>query len=114
YYKGTMSSKFRFIHVSGLNHQKNVEGILRTINRLSELRKDFEIVIVGDISPASQKMINDLKLNSVVSCTGEISNRQVAMEMQQASAFVMFSRHENFPCVMVEALCCGLPVIGTS
>ena len=59
-------------------------------------------------------MIDDLKLNSVVSCRGEISYRQVAMEMQQASAFVMFSRHENFPCVMVEALCCGLPVIGTS
>jgi glycosyltransferase involved in cell wall biosynthesis len=31
--------------------------------------------------------------------------------MQQAHAFVLFSNHENFPCVVVEALCCGLPVI---
>ena len=114
YYKETASSKFRFIHVSGLNHQKNVEGILRTISRLSDLRKDFEVVIVGDISPALRKMIDDLKLNSIVHCTGEISYEEVALQMQNASAFVMFSRHENFPCVMVEALSCGLPVIGTA
>ena len=114
YYRETASLKFRFIHVSGLNHQKNVEGILRTVSRLSEMRKDFEVVIVGDIGSALLKIIDDLELNSTVSCTGEISYQEVAIQMQNASAFVMFSRHENFPCVMVEALCCGLPAIGTA
>jgi glycosyltransferase involved in cell wall biosynthesis len=112
-YKEIAFSKFRFIHVSGLNYQKNVEGILRAIKRLSELRKDFEVVIAGPGETALLKMIGDLQLNSIVFCTGAISYQEVAIEMQKASAFVMFSRHENFPCVMVEALCCGLPVIGT-
>jgi len=30
-----------------------------------------------------------------------------------ASALVLFSRYENLPCVIIEALCCGLPVIAT-
>ena len=46
-----------------------------------------------------------------ITWSGEIPYSQVAWEMQQASAFVLFSNHENFPCVIVEALSCGLPVI---
>ncbi len=34
--------------------------------------------------------------------------------MQQASAFILFSRFESQPCVILEALCCGLPVISTN
>jgi glycosyltransferase involved in cell wall biosynthesis len=112
-YKEIKFSKFRFVHVSTLSHQKNVEGMLRTIKRLSELRKDFEVVIVGPLSPALLKMIDEFRLSSVVSCTGEITYPEVAGQMQNASAFIMFSRHENFPCVVIEALCCGLPVIAT-
>ena len=53
----------------------------------------------------------DLKIDKLIRFTGEIPYREVARQMQQASAFVLFSRYENFPCVVVEALCCGLPVI---
>jgi glycosyltransferase involved in cell wall biosynthesis len=37
----------------------------------------------------------------------------VAFQMQEADAFVLFSEMENAPCVISEALCCGLPVIST-
>jgi glycosyltransferase involved in cell wall biosynthesis len=107
------SPKFRFIHVSTLTHQKNVEGILRTISRLKELHKNFELVIVGPLQPGLEEMVKQLGLQFIVSFTGEITYPEVAVQMKNASAFVMFSRHENFPCVMVEALCCGLPFIGT-
>ena len=33
--------------------------------------------------------------------------------MQQADALVHFSNYENLPCVINEALCCGLPVISS-
>jgi glycosyltransferase involved in cell wall biosynthesis len=33
--------------------------------------------------------------------------------MKRSDAMVMFSRYENFPCVIIEALCCGLPVISS-
>ena len=106
--------KFRFIHVSTLTHQKNVEGILNAVKGLSKLRQDFELVIVGPIGPELVKMIATLNVTSLVVCTGEISYPEVASQMQNASAFVLFSRHENFPCVIIEALCCGLPCITTN
>lgn len=106
--------KFRFIHVSTLTHQKNVEGILNAVKGLSKLRQDFELVIVGPIGPELVKMIATLNVTSLVICTGEISYPEVASQMQNASAFVLFSRHENFPCVIIEALCCGLPCITTN
>ena len=33
--------------------------------------------------------------------------------MKDSDFLVMFSRYENLPCVILEALCCGLPVIST-
>jgi glycosyltransferase involved in cell wall biosynthesis len=113
YRKHTLQ-KFRFIHVSTLTHQKNVEGILNAVKGLSKLRQDFELVIVGPIGPELVKMIATLNVTSLVIYRGEISYPQVASQMQNASAFVLFSRHENFPCVIIEALCCGLPCITTN
>ena len=112
-YKETKTNKFRFVHVSTLTHQKNIEGMLRAISHLAALRQDFEVVIVGPVKEQLKQIADKEGLQSIVSFTGEISYRQVASQMQQASAFLMFSRHENFPCVMVEALSCGLPFIGT-
>lgn len=106
--------KFRFIHVSTLTHQKNVEGILNAVKGLSKLRQDFELVIVGPIGPQLIKTISTLNLTTLVTYTGEIGYAEVASQMQHASSFVLFSRHENFPCVIVEALCCGLPCIATN
>lgn len=112
YYSNSGASKFRFIHVSTLaNYQKNIDGMLRSFLTLAYQRQDFELVIVGPASVELKEKAIQSGLSSYVSYTGEISYPEVALQMQQASALVLFSRYENFPCVMIEALCCGLPVI---
>lgn len=113
-YVGESFDKFRFIHVSTLTHQKNVEGILNAVKLLSGVRKDFELLIVGPITSMQIELINILEISRFVSYTGEIPYAEVATQMQSSSAFVLFSRHENFPCVVIESLCCGLPCIATN
>jgi glycosyltransferase involved in cell wall biosynthesis len=102
---------FRFIHVSTMNEQKNIEGLLNTFKRLSATRKGWELRLVGPLSELLQQKLEILKEEIDLTWSGEIPYSEVAREMQQASAFVLFSNHENFPCVIVEALACGLPVI---
>jgi len=52
-------------------------------------------------------------LNSTVCIKPAIDYAGVANEMKQSSALLLFSRFENLPCVILEALCCGLPVISS-
>lgn len=108
-------TRFRFIHVSTMNYQKNAEGIINACGILKKIRQDWEIVFIGRAFPAHiNKMIEEFDIKDNVLCTGEISNIMVAGQMQKASALVVFSRYENFPCVIIEALCCGLPVVATN
>lgn len=111
FYIPPMKKKFRFIHVSTMHEQKNIAGLLDTFKTLSSRRKDWELRLVGPVSRELKIRLETLKNDFDLSYSGEIPYRQVAHEMQQASAFVLFSNHENFPCVIVEALACGLPVI---
>jgi glycosyltransferase involved in cell wall biosynthesis len=111
-YHYTEVSKFRFIHVSTLTaYQKNIDGMLKSFSRLANQRQDFELVIVGPASAELKEKVIRSELASFINFAGEISYPDVAKQMQEASALVLFSRYENFPCVMIEALCCGLPVI---
>lgn len=104
---------FTYIHVSTLNEQKNVFGILNTFRRLADQRKDWRLVVVGPYTEKIERFILTEGLSELVSLAGEVSYAQVAQHMQQANVMVLFSRHENFPCVVVEALCCGLPVVSS-
>lgn len=106
--------KFRFIHISTLGFQKNPEGIVRAFTSLVKEGIDSELVLVGPVNPGLGKMIAEtgLPLNTI-RCTGEISYEQVGVELRNASAMILFSFYENMPCVLLESLCSGIPVIAT-
>lgn len=102
---------FRFIHVSVMNYQKNIEGIIAAFAALGKLRKDWQLCLTGNNSGYIKDLIKNAGIQDMVTLPGEVSNAEVARQMQESDALVMFSRYENFPCTIIEALCCGLPVI---
>lgn len=102
---------FTFFHASMLNEQKNIKGILRAFASLLQRTKNWQLVLAGPFDISLVDFIQQLGLTGQVQLRGMIPYEQVAKEMQAANAFVLFSRHENFPCVVIEALCCGLPVV---
>jgi len=108
------TAKKRFIHVSTLGYHKNIWSILNVAEKLYQKRKDFELYLAGDASAEIVQWTKNHGLyNTCIFFTGLISYQEVAQNFRNADALIMFSRYENLPCVILEALCSGLPVIST-
>jgi len=109
------TAPFRFIHVSNMTYQKNAEGILDVFTSFSKNFPEAELIIVGSIPEAVKNLVEKTGLNGTkIFLKGEVSYPEVATQLQQAKALLMFSRFENSPCSIIEALCCGVPVIATN
>lgn len=112
-----IKDRFRLLHVSSLYEpDKNVTGILRGIAILSQYRQDFELHIIGNekFHPDLKKYADFLGLSEkCISFQGFITEIEVAAAMRQADIFILFSRFEGLPCVILEAMSVGLPVIAT-
>jgi glycosyltransferase involved in cell wall biosynthesis len=105
---------FRFIHISSLLYPKNPEGIIRAFIELLKQKIPAELVLVGSVNPSLNEFIKASGLTQEqLYCTGEISYEQVAVELRKSSSLLLFSYYENMPCVILEALCTGIPVIAT-
>jgi glycosyltransferase involved in cell wall biosynthesis len=115
FYRLKPASSFRFIHVSNMVPLKNAEGILRAFKLLLEENRDAVLMMIGDAPSFLQSQGRDLGIPSRnLVFRGEVPYEQVAAEMQHSDCLVLFSDIENAPCVITEALCCGLPVIATA
>ncbi len=104
------------IHVSGLHDTiKNVSGILKSVQLLSEKRQDFILDIIGDPfeQPPYLALIKHLNIEKFVRFHNYLPIEQVAEKVRNADIFVLFSRFEGLPCVILEAMSAGLPVVAT-
>jgi len=101
------------LHVSAMNDKpKNISGILRAFARWRQAGGRGRLEIVGD-GPDREKLealAGELKLGDAVRFPGRKNPAGVATSMQQADVFILNSRWENQPCVLLEAMACGLPV----
>ncbi len=110
--------KFIFLHVSNLyDRAKNISGMIKAMKKLSEKRDDFEFHIVGDGEERTEleKLAEKLQLlNKNIFFLKKKTSPEVSEMMRNADLFLLFSNYDNMPCVMVESLASGLPVVGTS
>lgn len=114
FYRPVLLPVFRFIHLSYMHYQKNPEGMLQACKILKDRGVRFELQMTGSKNEKLELQAADLGLlNEYVFFSNAVPYAEVAHRMQQASALLLFSRFENLPCVMLEALCCGLPVVSS-
>jgi glycosyltransferase involved in cell wall biosynthesis len=107
-------NKFRFIHISTMLYPKNPEGIIRAFTALANQGIDSELLLVGPVNPGLTQMIHETGLQeNSIRCTGEIPYEQVGIELRNSAALILFSFYENMPCVILESLCTGIPVIAS-
>jgi glycosyltransferase involved in cell wall biosynthesis len=105
----------RWLHVSMLvDREKNIRGLIRAFAKHSK-EHDASLTIVGEGNEKNELMqfADSLGLNGKVQFTGLRSPNEIAVLMNTHSALVMFSNFEGMPVTIIEAKCCGLPVIAT-
>lgn len=113
--KFAAEAQFRFVHVSNMVYPKNPYGLLRGFKKFSELQPGSCLLMVGPYPQEVLRYAREIGLDeNTVPFTGAVSYRQVAEILNLSQALVLFSRYESLPCVIIEALCCGLPVISSN
>lgn len=102
-----------FLAVGRLNPQKDFPNLLRAF-ALVRKKKDARLIILGE-GQERQKLeaiIEDLGIHDHVLLPGFVKNPYAYMK--RASCFVLSSREEGLPTVLIESMACGCPVVATN
>ncbi|MBP6623970.1 MAG: glycosyltransferase family 4 protein [Chitinophagaceae bacterium] len=105
---------FRFIHISNQVPLKNIDGLLKAILQLSLIRQDFEVYLIGGLVQTYIDWAKQHGIEKYVHFFGEQSYEEIAQQDKLAQAGLLFSYTESQSCVVLEWLCCGLPVISSA
>jgi glycosyltransferase involved in cell wall biosynthesis len=90
--------------------RKGVDLVLEALARAPRGLR-LEIAGDGERRPEYERLSGRLGLDGVVRFRGLLSKPELAESMRRAGLFVLGSRWENNPCVVLEALASGLPVV---
>jgi len=106
----------RILLVALLNPIKGVPYLLDALVTLSKKRNDFFLDIVGDgpYRKEYERYAYELGIDDKVRFHGLKNKEQVAQFMRESDFFILPSIWENLPCVLIEAMASGLPIIATS
>ncbi len=100
------------VAVGRLQPQKDYPMLLQAFAQVRRTRP-ARLMILGEGKerPKLEALIKELDLGEDVSLPGFVMNPYAYMA--RASLFVLSSRWEGLPTVVIEALCCGTPVVST-
>jgi len=105
--------KYDLIFVGRGDEQKNVDNLLRAIQYLKIKNKSKSLLMVGQCSrnSESKKLVEKNGLN--VTFKNNVPNIDLPPLLNQSKVFILPSFFEGHPKVLLEAMSCGLPCIGT-
>lgn len=104
------SDTFEVLFVGQISLRKGVPYLLEAFKRLKHPRK--RLSLVGAVQPEMRRLLSE-GVPGDIRFLGPRSSSEVRGLMSRSHAFVLPSVEDGFGMVLVEALACGCPVIGT-
>ena len=108
---------FTILNVARFNAVKNQELLLRALVNLNRETDRWRLVLVGDGVRQSmlKELAAELRVAPWVSFPGNIAHgADLWNYFDKADVFALSSRSEGTPKVVLEAMCRGLPVVGSA
>jgi len=109
------NERFRFVSAGNLIERKGFDLLISAMQRVIKVYPDTELIIYGDgpFRTNYEKMIKEYRLSHNIILYGRYVRDEIFEKYAEADAFVLASKGESFGVVYIEAMACGLPVIGT-
>jgi glycosyltransferase involved in cell wall biosynthesis len=109
-----VSTKLQFVYAGRVHVDKGVFDWIEVFTRLNNLGLDFSAVWFGDGPQRDDaiRMVAARKLESKVSFPGALDQLEVIESLKRSDAFVFCHKTKESPRCLIEALLCGLPLVG--
>ncbi|SHH27958.1 glycosyltransferase family 4 protein [Thermosipho atlanticus] len=113
------NKKIKFLTVAMYKHVKGIDLLLKAINLLVNSQKinhnvEFSIFGEGKKFKFLQNYVKKYNLNQYVNLNGWIDRENLTKELVKADCFILPSRSEGLPVVLMEACAASLPIIATN
>lgn len=104
------------LSVSRLNKNKGIDYLIDAMPKVVHKFSNVKLIVVGD-GPEKDNLTNKIRklnLENSVSLVGAIKNRDLPYYYNISDIFVLPSLKEGLGVVLLEAMACGTPVIGSN
>lgn len=101
----------QFIHISGMDENKNARLIIEAFGMLQEKYPDVKLVMIGATKNSDPLIMQKASAFQNIEIFPEMPQPELVKYIQQSLALILFSGYETFGCVVIEANACGVPVI---
>jgi glycosyltransferase involved in cell wall biosynthesis len=101
-----------FVHT--FNECRGTDLLPLIAKNIQDKKLNVIIVAIGRPGDYSDKLTQKIKENNLQDClldVGEVANKDIAKYYQLADLFLMPSRGEGFPRVLLESMACGCPTL---
>ncbi len=106
----------RLLYVGRFSKPKNVETLIEAADLLSRTDVgDFELELVGngEQRPILEHLVSERGMGRLVRFSGWVPRDIIADCYRHADVFVTATTWEGMPNTVLEAMACGLPIVGT-
>ena len=100
------------IFVGRFNEAKNIHNLLKALGKVKEKGYRLHVDFYGrDIAEHCDDLVEELGIQNMVTFCQQ--SRVIEEKYREHNLFIISSIFEGFPNVLCEAMCCGLPVLGS-
>tara|TARA_B100000579_G_scaffold332129_1_gene282422 strand:+ start:1952 stop:5596 length:3645 start_codon:yes stop_codon:yes gene_type:complete len=106
-----------FLYSGAGDPRKNIEGLIRAYSNLSiKIQREYKLILVGKLFESEidliKKCITQVQLDkNQVIILGYVQDEYLVELYRNCQLFIFPSMHEGFGLPVLEAMCCGAPVI---